>query len=316
MVRHWVRDVLDQALEAHEGEVDSRFCDDLRRIAEIVETHVSYAFRSTELEDLCDGLIEIETLHELSRLLWEAAVIAGFQYSSVFLLRQGNSNPFQTRVCTSLPERWLRRYKEKSYQYVDPTVLRAFNAEEPFHFSEIPAGPPMVDAFWEDAEMHGVGRNGICFPVTLSDESKIGVSFCTSKQLDLATASARRHLSDLAFLSRQAAEAYGYLARANTNSNCQLNAAELRFLYVLMVSDDPQEALQVKSHYGSNRSLQDSICAKLRVRNILQAVAIASVNRWFDDLPYEENEVLHASQSLAGWGLLEGPQEDADEPLQ
>lgn len=316
MVRHWVREVLEQAVD-HDRPLAPSLFDDLKRIAAVVEEAQPYVFRSPDMERLAEAVADVADIDELSKLAWEIAVVAGFQHVTLFVLRQGDAAPFRRRVCTSFPESWIERFKVCNYQYVDPIVARAATSDRPFRFSEARGDGPIVEAFWADATAHGIGRNGLCFPVDLPGGARIAVSYVTANPAPVAEAAAQRNICDLHVISQMLVDAFGYLTRVSTDVSDSLTPVELRFLHMLMTSDDPEAALRVTPQYGSNRDLQAGIKKKLGVGSIFQAVALASVNRWFDDMPYDTSEVSYASQGLAGWDLVDGDEtgETAPGPL-
>lgn len=304
MIRHWVRDALDDAFENVPSSDDSRLAD-LRRIAEIVERTRPYPFRTGALSELADGIDEVTDLEQLAKCLWDVAVAAGFQHGTIFVVRLGHAAAFRHRICTSYPEAWLARYAEKAYQFVDPVVAMVAQSDDPFLFSEAGGSGPVVEAFWADAEAHRIGRHGLCFPVSLPGGAKAGVSFASASPEAIARRNAVRHRSDLFHLSRQLVDTFAYFARISSGQSQSLAPIELRFLHMLLTSEDPQEALRLTPAFGSAKSIQTSIKRKLGVSSVFQAVGIASAAGWFDDLPYERREVSHAAPGLAGWQLLD-----------
>lgn len=308
MVRHWVRDALEDAL-SDAPRLSEEACRDIRRIAEIVEGSLPYAFRSDELGRLSETVDEVATLDELSALSLEIAQAAGFQHASIFVLRLGRAAPFRQRICTSYPEPWIARYKQKSYQFVDPVMSHAAQCETPFTFADVRGTGPLVDAFWEDARAHGIGAHGICYPVSLPDAARLGISFCCASPEPVARRTIRRHASDLGMLAEQLAGAFSYLSRISQSPERVLSTVELRFLHTLLTHDDPETALKSMPAFGSVRSMQNAIKRKLGVRSVFQALGIASASGWFDDLPYDHSEVTHATLGLSGWGLIESESE-------
>ena len=299
-MRHWVRAVLETATEEG-GQLSEETRRDLRRVISLIEDREFYSFRTAVLEDLASEIVECTDLEELSTLMWNVATGCGFEHATVFVLRQGDGVAFRTRISTSYPLNWVERYQTKSYQFQDPVVAHAQTCDTAFLFHELSTDSPMTRAFWEDAEAHGVGRNGICQAFSFSSGTRIGVSFASAKSDEEFLHTVALNATDALCLAQIGAEAFVYLARISQPSSPSLTAAELRFLHLLVTADDPQDAMSVTPGFGSNKSLQASIREKLGVKTIVQAVALASAHRWFDDLPYDVQDVARATADPESW---------------
>lgn len=293
-MQHWARVAIEEALAAT-GKPSNRLLHDLGRIVDLVENLEWHRFRTDELEDLAGQIVECSNLEDLTRLLWSASVELGFQHATVFVLRQGNGTAFSQRVCTSYPMSWIERYQEKSYQFIDPVMARAMVSDTPFLFSELAGNAPMVQAFWKDAEAHGIGRQGLCCTFELSGSTRISVSFSSSETDEVFEDTVRRNGQDATITARLMAETFCSLAGHGHGNNCPLTMTELRFLHMLLVADDPEDALRRMPGVGSKEAFQSAICKKLGVRSVLQAISVTSANRWFDELPYD---VLDVSRPL------------------
>ena len=296
-MQHWVRVAIEQAL-ATTGQPSDRLLNDLDRIAELVENMDWHRFRTDGLEDVAGQIVECSNIDEMTQLLWSAANELGFEHATVFVLRQGSGTAFSQRVCTSYPLAWVQRYREKAYQCIDPVVAHTLVSDEPFLFSELADSAPMVKSFWKDAEEHGIGRLGLCCAFDLSGSTRIGVSFSSSQSDASFRDSVHLNGQDAFITARLLAEAFCSLASSGHNNNCPLTTTELRFLHLLLVDDDPEEVLKYMPGLESKEKLQSFICAKLGVKSVLQAISIASANRWFDELPYDLQDVSHARPQL------------------
>jgi len=295
MIRHWVQDVIEAAVASDGCDV----ADDLRRIVSIVRDSEQYMFRSPDLADLSEAMIEIESIDDLSRLLWDVAIAAGFQHATLFVLRQGSRGAFRQRICTSYPTSWINRFQERNYQFVDPIVAAAMSGQAPFSFSQAAGSGPVIDDFWKDANAHGIGRDGFCVPISTFDGSKIGVSFTFAPDVIEPKVRLARHRSDLTVIAHNAVEAFCFFARASYDGDSTLTSAELRYLHILMSSEDSATAGRPSHCSVTEAALQRSIIEKLQVRNIFHAVAVAAANKWFDDLPYDLSDVAHATAGRA-----------------
>lgn len=293
-MRHWVRAVLDRLVASSQG-LPEETHRDLRRIISLVEDREFHAFRTPVLEDIANELVDCSDLEALSKLMWSAAAECDMQHATVFVLSQGDGVAFRTRVSTSYPLDWVARYQSKNYQFQDPILAHATNCDAPFLFSDVPVDNPLTEAFWQDAEDHGIGREGLCQAFSFSNGTRIAVSYASATTEDAFRETVALNGADALCIAQIGAEAFVYLSRMSADASPALSAAELRFLHLLVTADDPEEALSVTPGLGSKRALQASIRSKLGVKSILQAVALASANRWFDDLPYDVQDVAHAS---------------------
>ena len=298
-MQHWIRSVLEDALRGHPP-VSDTLKRDLGRIVGIVEAMDVHAFRQPELEHLCDQLSECIEIDVLSDLLGHAAELCGFLHASVFILTEGESIAFRTRVCTTFPVTWLETYGARNYQFVDPVVARAIGDNGPFRFSDIADELPMTRSFWKDAERHGIGRDGICVAFDMPGGVRVGVSFTTDQDSECVSDLIRLNGLDAVCLARAAADAFVSLARVTPATPDCLTSGELRFLRRLVTGGDPETGPIAEQD-------ATSICTKLGVGSVLQAVAVASANRWFDELPFEMADV-----SIAAPGSRDLEPDDAE----
>jgi hypothetical protein len=302
-VEHWIRSVLND-LVSEQLPIDSPLQADLRRIVEIVERADPYAYRSLELAELAGALEHATSLDELSGYMCEVAVAVGFQYGTVFVLRQGSGGMFRSRICTNYPSEWVDNYDARRYQYVDPIMLRVAEQDTAFEFRHVQNRSPAVAAFWKDAAAHGVGREGVCIPVTLPCGAKFAVSFATSSTAEEAAQNVARHLSDLYVISHTLADAFGYFARITQNTPDQLSAAELRFLHMLVTCESPDALLRANAN--TDFSMQTAITSKLGVATIFQAIAVAATRGWFDEMPYSTSDCAFVGEALSARAQPEG----------
>lgn len=302
-MQHWARGAIDEALETT-GQPFGRLLNDLDRIVGLIENMEWHRFRTDALENVLGQIAECSDNDDLTPLLLSAATELGFQHATVFVLRQGSGAVFSQRVCTCYPMSWVQRYQEKGYQSIDPVIARALASDEPFLFSELSDSVPMIKAFWSDAEAHGIGSSGLCCAFELGGSTRIGVSYSSSVSEAQFRDIVALNGHDAIVAARLMAETFCGLAGKGRNNNCPLTTAELRFLHLLLVVDDPADALKHMTGIRSKELLQFSICAKLGVKSLLQAISIASANRWFDELPYDMQEVSRVMPEISD---LDGP---------
>lgn len=296
-MKHWAHTVLEDAIW-ESNSIPAHVQKGIARIIELIETSEFHAFRTSELETLSVELSECEDLNTLSEIMWAVATSTGFQNFTIFVLNQGSAGTFKSRVCTSFNEGWIYQYEKNAYQYVDPVICQAMKSNGAFQYSELENSSAVVEDFWQDAERFRIGRNGLCFAFTLSDNTRIGVSLTTQDSAEQVKEKTRLDGYDIQYLANLAAQKFRQISFGSALSDNMLSLEELRFLYVLSSSSTPNDALKISAGYGSNSSLQASIRKKLKVDSVYQAIAIAAAKGWFDQLPYVQDEVLKPFRAL------------------
>ncbi|WP_458326278.1 autoinducer binding domain-containing protein [Roseobacter sp. A03A-229] len=298
-MQHWARSVLEELLWANK-DVSDRIRADTMRIVGLIEERDVHDFRTHELSEIADHLSVCTDLSDLSYHMWSLTTSLGFQHFAIFVLSQGPGMSFKPRICTSFNQKWIDRYVERRYQYVDPVMAKASKSDGSFLFSEAFSNAPMAVEFWADAKAHRIGQQGVCFAMTRPNGSRIGISFSADATEEKISETVLLNEYDLSFLAQLAADSFCFSAAGPSLPNDTLSVNELRFLQVLANSPDPKEALNVSSSFGSNESLQASIRSKLNVETVFQAIAIAASRGWFDDLPYDSMEILKPFSPLLG----------------
>ncbi|MEL6522301.1 MAG: autoinducer binding domain-containing protein [Pseudomonadota bacterium] len=296
-MQHWVKNVFEDLLWAASGNSEEIHTT-VSRIVRAIEGRDVYLFRTEELESIADGLVECVDLNDLSSWMWKATTSLHFQNFAIFVLKPGPGTSFHPKICTSYNTDWIDRYVEKTYQFVDPVMRRAAEADGCFAYSELDQTSPLVEKFWQDAERHRIGRNGHCCAFTRPDGTRIGVAFSSRESQEKVQEIVRKFSSDLFSISQLAGEAFCYAVAGPTIQDCCLSELELRCLYILATSSSPEDASKVASFFGPKDSLEISIRRKLRVQNVFQAIAIAASKGWFNSLPYETGEIVSSLTPL------------------
>jgi hypothetical protein len=79
-------------------------------------------------------------------------------------VQKGNDVNLLSAICT-YPMAWQSRYFLKQYARIDPVLARGNEAVLPFDWDELPRDDPAIEAFFDDAAEHQLGRNGLGIPV-------------------------------------------------------------------------------------------------------------------------------------------------------
>lgn len=285
-MQYWARAFLQDFLKQ---ESESRQV--ALRIIELLEAQEDYLFRSSELQELAMDVSECVDLESVSALLAEAAKICGMDFATVCLLRQGDSVGFRSRVITTYPPAWIERYQNMNYQYFDPVLAQAKVSSEPFLFSDLTNSGPLVCSFWSDAEAHGVGPAGLCASFEFSDAVSVAVSYSSMANEKDFQRIVELNGTDALCMAFVFADAFVHLSKVVPFESESLTGEELRYLSQL-VSCKGVQPYKVTARAEHNPQLEKSIVSKLNVETILQAIALASANRWFDDVPYHVSSTV------------------------
>lgn len=302
-MRHWVHELLEQTVT--KNQLPQAIWSSLMRLAKFVEESPDYFFRTSKAEKICEDLQDCKDLGDLAKCIFDIATSFGFQHGAIFLLSSGKRNTVWVhRVCTSLPEKWLRHYKERRYQFIDPVIVKAMNSEAPSIVTRSASDSPMVRKFWDDAETFGIGSVCMVFRVELRSGAVLGLSLTSQGHSKNAVQKLALDMSDLSVLAHEAAVIFENLSALGAQKECDLTLDELSFLRLLLANGDAVKAGDFRAFFSSNAALQTSIARKLGVKNVFQAIAVAIGRGMFDDLPFEESEVNSLFSNLPGLQAL------------
>jgi hypothetical protein len=257
-----------------------------------LEESEQYFFRTNEADSLLDEIQISGEPWELSNIIHDIATRYGFKYGSIFLLRPGRSRIlWEHRVCTSLPEHWLRRYKDKEYQFIDPVILRSFSQNTPnFAFPEA-NDSPVVSDFWRDAVRHGIGSTVYFGKHELDSGAAVGFSFTSENSSVACRKRINLDESDIFQLTGAMAEVFEEVSALGNQKVNSLSKEELNFLKSILSGRPVNSPINYSGFKVCPKGVQASILRKLGVRNIFQAISTATAQGWFNDIPYLEDEV-------------------------
>jgi hypothetical protein len=263
---------------------------DVLRLCGIADAVPYYEYRRPEMSVIAEAVTDTTCLDELSRMVDAVGSLCDFRYASIFLLRAGEAIKFSKRVSTSLPKAWLMTYDRKNYRFVDPVLLGAYTHDEPFLFSQLTSASPMISDFWDDADAHGIGREGCCFVYEFDNGARVGMSFTSTGSSRSVMQSFSRNRWDLQAFGRLACEAFIRHAAVFEVKGSRPTIEELRFAKSVL---DAADHLAVEALLQDERhiDLQRSLCARLGVKTIFQALLAITREGMLDDLPFEGDEV-------------------------
>jgi len=303
MMKHWFKVALEDALSDC-CQLDDSTMRALTRAARIIEDKDPHCFRTDDLEMAADELSQCVDLNSLSDIMWRATTSAGFQNFILFVLHSGSYGFFESRVCTSCKDNWINNYYKKGYQAIDPVINYAHRGDGIFEFSTLHNLSPVVEGFWKDSELYGVGRQGFCVVRTIDSGARIGVSFLSSASESLAKRQIRKNGYDLCMIADIAIEAFVYISHHAHARENTLSQDELRFLYMVASRNDPSKANLISPKFGSHDAMKASIRKKLGVETVYQAITLVAAKGYFDDLEYDTNDVVKSFPPLYDMGEI------------
>jgi DNA-binding CsgD family transcriptional regulator len=169
---------------------------------------------------------------------------------------------------------WRTHYFLNDYLRIDPVVARGRTALLPFDWEMLPRDHPAVDAFFADAERHGVGRNGLSIPVR-DGGARALVSFTSDHRTAEWHGYKLRNMASLQKLS--------LLIHAAANRNRELPTPPARLsrreeaclTWAARGKTQEEIADVLEMGPGSVKAHLDVARHKLRCMNLTHAIAVA-----------------------------------------
>ncbi|MEC9342591.1 MAG: LuxR family transcriptional regulator [Pseudomonadota bacterium] len=102
---------------------------------------------------------------DIERGLKRVCELLDFKHAVYHLAQNVNLKIDLPYLKSTYPSEWLGHYLHRTYYLIDPVVTAGFAADKPFLWSELRSGKPEQEAFFADAEAHGVGNCGYTIPI-------------------------------------------------------------------------------------------------------------------------------------------------------
>ena len=287
-MNHWVRALLND-LDLDRREYPEHVRSGLNRIASFVENQYEYVFRLPILDEIYEEILLCEDLTDLAGLLMKAAKTTGFEHVTLHIIDPGTETNFTTYLCTSYSKKWIKRYQEKSYRYIDPVAVRASASDGTFNFSELDKTSPLAKDFWKDAVAHGVGENGYSVVTTQENAARVHACFTSLGSSKETAELIRLNESDIKHVINCAIEVFLALTSGRQYNGNELSCEELRYLKDLAVKGTTA-GLQMSE--AERHALNQGIVRKLGVETMYQAVAIAGSKGWLNNVDNSMDEIL------------------------
>lgn len=296
-MRHWINVVLEECVD--KDGIPDNVWKSLSRASKIISDSDDYSFRTSEAEALFDETQVAGSIQDLSHLVYQIALHFGFHHGTLFLIRAGaKGGLWSHRVCTSLPETWLRHYKENNYQYIDPAILHSITSGEPEFVNCNADDAPLVKTFWDDAKRHAIGTTVYCGSHKTRNGAVVGFSFLSKNSVLACKKKIRLDESDIFFITQSLAEIFEELSATGSGNVEALSEQELIFLRSALLGRPVNEPMDYGGFRVCPKSVQAAIRRKLGVDTILQAIAIAASRGWLDETPYTNGEVHTIFENL------------------
>jgi len=107
------------------------------------------------------------TLHqsELDFGLHEIASAFGVKHMTCLVLRARSELPRYPYYCTTYPDDWTRHYIDRQYFEIDPVVDIIRWGHLAVDWRRLERASPVIEHFFREAQINGVGINGMTVPV-------------------------------------------------------------------------------------------------------------------------------------------------------
>jgi LuxR family transcriptional activator of conjugal transfer of Ti plasmids len=134
------------------------------------------------LQDFIDRLFENKIRADFQETMTAAMTALNLPYFAYLALPgHGGSSPI---LISSYPVPWTSRYMESRYEHLDPVVLQAARAQDPFTWG-LGAGPIVLSdaqkALFEEAAAFDI-RHGLTVPVSRNGDGFAAVTFAAGER--------------------------------------------------------------------------------------------------------------------------------------
>jgi len=179
----------------------------------------------TRLSLSLNSLRELKHPEELDQALSQICTLFGLTHMTFLVVRTGISSVSHPFYCSTYPRDWVQTYLACGYFDIDPVIDIIRTGFLPVDWSTLPQRSPEAVRFFEEAQCHGIGPNGLTIPVrgangerclfsVTSDVSKAQwSSLCMSSVHDLHVLSHYLHEKVLALTGLREAARYRDLSR-------------------------------------------------------------------------------------------------------
>jgi DNA-binding CsgD family transcriptional regulator len=189
-------------------------------------------------------------------------------------VQKGNDVNLLSAICT-YPMAWQSRYFLKQYARIDPVLARGNEAVLPFDWDELPRDDPAIEAFFDDAAEHQLGRNGLGIPVRDRKGMRSLVSFTSDHSKNGWAEYKRRSMVKLQAIAVLIDCAAGVNSKVRPDSVELSKREEECLIWAARGKTYHEVAGILDLSYASVKTYLDTARHKLSCINLTHAVAVA-----------------------------------------
>lgn len=220
---------------------------------------------TSSLMDLIRNFSELRNMYGIDHIVYHSLSIPGTKVL----------NPI---VLVTYDNEWVRRYNSNEYFSIDPVVLNGKRGFLPIDWNSVKGTDAETAHFFQDAQRHDVGRNGVTLPIIgpHGERSLFTVtSNCSAEKWRLTRRSCIRDFQMIShFIHDRAIQLSGL---GVTIPKRQLSPREIQCLQALALGTTPKQiAYELGISQTAVRLYLQSLKKKLGCLTLSHAVATAS----------------------------------------
>lgn len=223
-------------------------------------------------KDLAGGTVAPLEQTQLEQSLFALRDNLGLAHVAYLSRSEIPSDTPPTYILT-FPPKWIKRYQERNYLEIDPVVKVGWKEGFPLDWHEIDRSSSEIRAFFEDAKQHGIGANGLTFPLCpIGGEIAI---FTVTSDIERSIWE-KMQWSQIRKIKRFAEKFHQRMIILRSAQSFTLSDKETECLKLLMEGSTPKTVAGLLGISENRvRTILKQACEKLSSRTPTQAVAKA-----------------------------------------
>lgn len=231
-----------------------------------------------KLNEALDTIACIRSSECLKRAVSHLRVMFGVSHLVYCGMRMPGLERTDPYLVLTYPDEWIRRYYEENYFEIDPVHQAGRRSLLPIDWTTLDISSSDVRHFFADADSHGIGRQGMSFPMRGPD-GDVGVfSFTSHVRADDWPAFRNKVRADLAFVGLFFHESVvrTWAAERGTRVRPTLTVRERECLQFLAEGVPPKQiALDLDLSEAAVRLYLKRARARLGASSTMQAAILA-----------------------------------------
>ncbi len=305
----WFAKALSDLLEDSNQVSDQTRRDVIRVCRELTE-RIDYLPRHKSFDALTHCIEDAETLDQIAGIFAGMPREFGLEHATLAVVAEGRDRILKHRVLSSLPKVWWQTYKEEALYKHDPIIEVLGTQGGMIFLDDLALRDPAPNRYLKAAQKHDIGEHGVAFRI---DFPSGFVGVCVLGCHGPATKVRQIwdwYADDLRHLTEQFCQSLIFFGSVESLEHYELSADEVRFLRIIVQSEDPTAALRMNFRFGSPKTIQSSILRKMGVKSIFQAVIIALRRGDLDGRGFDTDEIVSHRTSLTGWDIVQNVETD------